>query len=63
MVERRRAEVKVSTLSAGQKRELAKSKRQGTQHICQVFCGTGGIASRNLAVCSDENALGCDTQR
>ena len=54
MVKRRRAEVKVSTLSAEQ---------QGTQHVCQIFCGRGGITSRDLTVCVDENALGCDVQR
>ena len=59
MVKRRRAEVNVSTLSPEQKRELEKSKRQGTHHVCQVLCGRGGIALRSLAVCSDENALSC----
>ena len=63
MVKRRRAEVKVSTLSAEQKRELCQSERQGTQHVCQIFCGRGGITSRNLTVCVDENAFGCDVQR
>ena len=60
MVRRRRAEVQVSTLSAEQKRELVKSERQGTQHVCQIFCGRGGITSRDLTVCVDENVLGCD---
>ena len=36
---------------------------QGTQHVRQIFCGRGGITSRDLTVCVDENALGCDVQR
>ena len=63
MDRRRRAEVKVSTLSVEQKRELVIAERQRTQHVCQIFCGRGGITSRNLTVCVDENALGCDVQR
>ena len=63
MVRRRRGEEKVSTLSAEQKRELVKAKGQGTQHVCQIFCGRGGITSRDPAVCVDENALGCEVQR
>ena len=62
MVRRRRAEVEVSTLAAEQKREIAK-RRQGTQHVCQIFCGRGGITSKDITVCVDENALGCDVQR
>ena len=62
MVKGRRAEVRVSTLSAEQRRELVEGERQGTQYICQVFCGRGAIASRDLTVCPDENALGCDVQ-
>ena len=45
MVEKRRADVIVSALSAEQIRELEKGKTQGTRHV------------RNFAVCSDENAL------
>ena len=59
MVERRRAEVKVSTLSAEQTNV---SRRQGTQHVGQMFCGRGGITSRDLFVCVDENARDCDVQ-
>ena len=62
MVKRRRAEVKVSTLSAEQRRERVEAKDKEHQYICQEFCSRGGIASRNLTVCSDENALGCDVQ-
>ena len=61
MVKRRRAEVKVSTFAAEQKRELVEAKdEKGTQYVCQVFCGRGSIASGNLTVCIDGNALGCD---
>ena len=50
------------TAFAEQRRELVEAKRQGTQYICQALCGRFGIASRNLTVCTDENALGCDVQ-
>ena len=62
MVRRRRAEVKVSTLSAEQKRELVKAKDKEFSTFV-IFCGRGGITSRDLTVCVDENALGCDVQR
>ena len=55
MVKRRRAEVKVSTLSAEQKRELVKAKDKELS--------TFGITSRDLTVCVGDNALGCDAQR
>ena len=61
MAKRRRAEVKVSTLSAEQKRELVEAKEKELN--TQVFCSPGGIASRDLTVCFDDNALGCDVQR
>ena len=64
MVRRRRAEVKVSTLSAEQKRELVKARDKELDTVsCQIFCGRGGITSRDLTVCVDESALGCDVQR
>ena len=63
MVRRRCAEVKVSTLSAEQKRDLVQNERQGTEHVRQILCGRGGITSRDLTVCVDMNALGCDVQR
>ena len=62
MVKRRRAEVEVSTLSAERIREIAEAKDKELKNICPVFCGRSGIASRNLAVSSDENALGRDIQ-
>ena len=63
MVTRRRAEVNVSTLSAEQNRELVEAKdKELKQPVCQIFCGRGGIAPRDLTVCVDENALGCDVQ-
>ena len=52
MVKRRRAEVKVSTLSTEQRLNT----------FVKYFCCRGGVASRDLTVCSDENALGCDVQ-
>ena len=62
MVKRRRAEVEVSTLSAERRREIAEAKDKEFKNICPVFSGRSGIASRNLAVCTDENALGRDIQ-
>ena len=60
---RRRAEVKVSTLSAEQRRELVEAKRPGPQiHLSSTLCGGAGIASRKLTICSDETALGHDIQ-
>ena len=63
MVRRRRAEVKVSTLSPQQKRELVNAKDKELSTFVKIFCGRGGITSRDLTVCVDENALGCDVQR
>ena len=63
MVRRQRAEVKVSTLSAPNRNvSFVEAKDKETQHVCQIFCGRGGIASRVLTVCVDENALSCDVQ-
>ena len=63
MVRRRRAEVKVSTLSAEQKRELVEAKDK--EHNTFVKYSVVEAASRqgDLTVCVDENALGCDVQR
>ena len=47
MERRRRAEVKMSTLLPG----------QGTQHVCQMFCGRGGITSKDLTVSVNENKM------
>ena len=57
MVRRRRAEVKVSTLSAEQKRELveAKDKELNTFVKYTVF---EAAASRDLTVCVDEKCAG-----
>ena len=62
-VKRRRAEVKVSTLSAEQKHEVVKCNRRGTRHICPLFCGGRCMTSRKHAVYIVENALGGDAQR
>ena len=63
MVRRRRAEVKVSTLSAEQKRELVKAKDKELNTFVKYSLVEAGITSRDLTVCVDENALGCDVQR
>ena len=58
MVRRRRAEVKVSTLSAEQKRELVEAKTKGTQHFCQIFCGVEAGWRQGISPsASDERAL------
>ena len=62
LVKRPRAEVKVSTLSDEQKRELVEAKDKELTTFCQAFCSRGGIVSKDLTVCIDENALGCDDQ-
>ena len=61
-VKRRRAEVKVSTLSTEQRRELVQAQDKELNTFCHVLCGGSGIASKNLTACSDENALGGDIQ-
>ena len=62
MVKRRRAEVQVSTLPTEQRRELVQAKDKELKTNCQVLCGRGGIASRNLTDCLDEHALGREIQ-
>ena len=56
MVKRRRAVVKVSTVSAEQKRGLVKAKDKELHTLSNILWG--GIASRNLTVSVDVNALG-----
>ena len=59
MVRRRRAEVKVSTLSAEQKRELVKAKDKELSTFVKYSAVVA--APRQviyLTVCVDENALG-----
>ena len=60
MVKRRRAEVKVSTLSDEQKREQETAKDKELDTFGKY--SWSGIASKKLDVCPHENALACDTQ-
>ena len=61
--------MKVSTLSNEQKRELVKAKDEELNTFVKYSVvvaasrGRGGITSRDLTVCVDENALGCEVQR
>ena len=61
MVRRRRAEVKVSTLSAEQKRELVKAKDKELSTLSNILWSRRHHV-RDLTVCVDEKALGCDVQ-
>ena len=57
MVKRRRAEVKLSTLSAEQRRELVEANDREFNTFVKY-----SVASGDHTVCSDEHALGCDVQ-
>ena len=59
MVKLRRAEVKVSTLSAEQKRELVEAKDKELTTLVKYSVVE---ASRDPTVCFDKTALGCDVQ-
>ena len=63
MVKRRGAEVKVSTLSAEQKRELVKAKDKELGTFVKYSVVEAASRQGNLTVCVDENAFGCDVQR
>ena len=63
MVKRRRAEVKVSMLSAEQRRELVEAKDKELNTFVKYSVVEAASTSKNLTVCSDENALCCSVQR
>ena len=62
VVKRRRAEVKVSTLSAEQKRELVEAKDKELNTFVEYSAVEAASRQGILTVCFDENALGCDVQ-
>ena len=62
MVKRRRTEVKVSTWSAEQKRELVEAKDKELNTFVKYPVVEAASRQGNLTVCVDANVLGCDVQ-
>ena len=63
MVRRRHAEVKVSTLSAEQKRELVEAKDKELNTFVKYSVVEAASRQGISPSVVDENALGCDVQR